>query len=69
MANGIYKPSLVFIIFIILLMKTISCLRLFTALLKEWLEYWAYGRKYLNIDLLVEFEADEQSQKNEQILG
>jgi putative transposase len=42
-----------------------SCLRLFTALLKEWHEDWAYGRKYLNMDLLVEFEADEQSQKRE----
>jgi putative transposase len=42
-----------------------SYLRLFTALLKEWHEDWAYGRKYLNMDLLVEFEADEQSQKKE----
>ena len=35
-----------------------SCLRLFTALLKEWHDDWAYGRKYLNMDLLSEWESE-----------
>jgi putative transposase len=40
-----------------------SCLRLFTALLKEWHEDWVYGRKYLTMDLLEEFEAEKQAQE------
>ena len=42
-----------------------SCLRLFTALLKEWHEDWAYGRKYLNMDLLKEWEAERLTQQKE----
>ena len=38
-----------------------SCLRLFTALLKEWHEDWVYGRKYLNMDLLWEWEAERRA--------
>jgi putative transposase len=38
-----------------------SCLRLFTALLKEWHEDWAYGRKYLNMDLLDEWAAERRA--------
>jgi len=38
-----------------------SCLRLFTALLKEWHEDWAYGRIYLKMDLLKEFEAERRT--------
>jgi len=30
-------------------------------LLKEWHEDWAYGRKYLNIDLLDEWEAERRA--------
>jgi putative transposase len=37
-----------------------SCLRLFSALLKEWHEDWVYGRKYLNMDLLREWEAERR---------
>ena len=42
-----------------------SCLRLFTALLKEWHEDWAYGRIYLKMDLLEEFEAEKRAQQQE----
>ena len=42
-----------------------SCLRLFTALLKEWHEDWAYGRIYLKMDLLKEFEAEKRIQQQE----
>jgi putative transposase len=42
-----------------------SCLRLFTALLKEWHEDWAYGRIYLKMDLLEEFEAEKRVQQQE----
>ena len=42
-----------------------SCLRLFTALLKEWHEDWAYGRKYLNMDLLKDWEAERLTQQKE----
>jgi len=37
-----------------------SCVRLFSALLKEWHEDWVFGRKYLNMDLLREWE-DERA--------
>lgn len=40
-----------------------SCLRLFTVLLKEWHEDWAYGRIYLKMDLLEEFEAEKRTQQ------
>ena len=35
-----------------------SCLRLFTALLKEWHEDWESGQRYLNMDRLREWEAE-----------
>ena len=41
-----------------------SCLRLFSALLKEWHEDWVYGRKYLNMDLLEKFEANKRMKQN-----
>ena len=41
-----------------------SCLRLFSALLKEWHEDWIYGRKYLMMDLLDEFEANKRATKD-----
>jgi putative transposase len=40
-----------------------SCQRLFTALLKEWHEDWAYGKIYLRMDLLEEFEAEKAHQQ------
>jgi len=40
-----------------------SCLRLFTALLKEWHEDWVYGRKYLDMEKLKEFEDDRSKNK------
>jgi putative transposase len=43
----------------------VSCRRLFTALLKEWHEDWAYGRIYLKMDLLEEFEAEKRVQQQE----
>jgi len=43
----------------------VSCRRLFTALLKEWHEDWAYGKIYLKMDLLREFEAEKRSQQQE----
>ena len=42
-----------------------SCLRLFTALLKEWHEDWVSGRVYLNMDLLREFEQNKLLQQQE----
>jgi transposase-like protein len=42
-----------------------SCRRLFTALLKEWHEDWAYGRIYLKMELLEEFEAERRVQQQE----
>lgn len=39
-----------------------SCRRLFTALLKEWHEDWAYGKIYLRMDLLKEFEAEKNKE-------
>lgn len=42
-----------------------SCLRLFTSLLKEWHEDWAYGRIYLKMDLLKEFESMRGAQQQE----
>jgi putative transposase len=41
--------------------NTKSCLRLFSALLKEWHEDWVDGRKYLNMELLKEFETDRSN--------
>jgi transposase-like protein len=35
-----------------------SCVRLFSALLKEWHEDWVSGRRYLNMDLLAGFAAE-----------
>jgi putative transposase len=43
----------------------VSCRRLFTALLKEWHEDWVYGRIYLKMDLLEEFEAEKRAQQQE----
>ena len=40
-----------------------SCLRLFSALLKEWHEDWIYGRKYLTMDSLEVFEAEKRAQE------
>ena len=42
-----------------------SCLRLFTALLKEWHEDWAYGRIYLDMEHLEEFEEMKRAQQQE----
>ena len=42
-----------------------SCRRLFTALLKEWHEDWAYGRIYLNMDQMEEFEVEKRAQQQE----
>lgn len=42
-----------------------SCLRLFTALLKEWHEDWVYGRKYLSMELLEVFEEEKQLHQQE----
>jgi len=42
-----------------------SCRRLYTALLKEWHEDWAYGKIYLRMDLLWEFETENQTQQQE----
>ena len=42
-----------------------SCLRLFTALLKEWHEDWAYGKIYLRMDLLEAFEEEKQLHQQE----
>ncbi|MEZ5070824.1 MAG: IS256 family transposase [Bacteroidales bacterium] len=39
-----------------------SCIRLFSALLKEWHEDWVSGRRYLNMDLLREWEAERAAQ-------
>jgi len=41
-----------------------SCVRLFSALLKEWHEDWVYGRKYLKMDLLEKFEVDKRTQQD-----
>ena len=38
-----------------------SCLRLFSALLKEWHEDWVHGRMYLDMELLKEFETDRSN--------
>jgi len=43
-----------------------SCLRLFTALLKEWHEDWAYGRIYLKMDLFEEFESERRAHQKEE---
>jgi len=45
--------------------NSVSCRRLFTALLKEWHEDWAYGKIYLKMDLLREFEAEKRSKQLE----
>ena len=42
-----------------------SCRRLYTALLKEWHEDWAYGKIYLKMDLLWEFETEKRTQQQE----
>ncbi len=42
-----------------------SCLRLFTALLKEWHEDWAYGKIYLDMEHLEEFEEMKRVQHQE----
>lgn len=42
-----------------------SCVRLYSALLKEWHEDWSYGRIYLRMDLLEEFEAEKHAQQQE----
>jgi putative transposase len=42
-----------------------SCVRLFSALLKEWHEDWVHGRKYLNMDPLETFEAERCVQQQE----
>ena len=42
-----------------------SCLRLFSALLKEKHEDWITGRRYLRMDLLVEFEVMKKTQKEQ----
>jgi putative transposase len=39
--------------------NTSSCRRLFSALLKEWHEDWVYGRKYLDMEQLWEFEKNK----------
>lgn len=44
-----------------------SCLRLFSALLKEWHEDWAYGKKYLDMELLKEFVTDRSNLQ--QVMG
>ena len=41
--------------------NTVSCRRLFTALLKEWHEDWVHGRKYLDMENLKEFEQDKSN--------
>jgi hypothetical protein len=33
--------------------------------LKEWLEDWTYGRIYLRMDLLKEFEAERRAKQQE----
>ena len=38
-----------------------SCLRLFSALLKEWHEDWVTGRKYLDMEKFREFEQDKSN--------
>jgi len=38
-----------------------SYLRLFSALLKEWHEDWAYGKKYLDMELLKEFVSNRSN--------
>ena len=38
-----------------------SCVRLFSALLKEWHEDWVNGRKYLDMEHLREFEQDKSN--------
>ena len=38
--------------------NAVSCLRLASALLKEWHEDWITGRCYLRMELLYELEAD-----------
>ena len=40
-----------------------SCVRLFSALLKEWHEDWVTGWKYLDMERLREFEAEKTHQK------
>jgi len=42
-----------------------SCVRLFSALLKEWHEDWVHGRKYLNMDSLEASEAERRAQQQE----
>ena len=44
------------------------CLRLATALLKEWHEDWIAGRRYLRMDVLAEWDA-APSGENERVLG
>ena len=45
-----------------------SCLRLATALLKEWHEDWITGRRYLCMDALAEWDA-VHSGETQQVLG
>jgi len=42
-----------------------SCLRLFSALLKEWHEDLVHGRKYLDMEKLKEFENDRSNLQQE----
>ena len=42
-----------------------SCVRLFSALLKEWHEDWVTGRKYLDMELLREFENQKTAHQQE----
>jgi putative transposase len=42
-----------------------SCRRLFSALLKEWHEDWVYGRKYLDMEQLWEFEKNKPNHQQD----
>jgi putative transposase len=45
--------------------NTSSCRRLFSALLKEWHEDWVYGRKYLDMEELWEFEKNKPNHQQD----
>jgi len=44
-----------------------SCVRLFSALLKEWHEDWVSGQRYLNMDRLREWEAERPPMKGKEL--
>jgi transposase-like protein len=42
-----------------------SCVRLFSALLKQWHEDWVTGKKYLDMELFTEFDIKRPTHQQE----